>query len=96
MPLRIIIENDAKLALKNICLYVGLSSQLQAKSLKRNVLNSLRELAKNPEKYPLDKFQRQNDGLVRAFELHHLRITYSISKTNITVLRIRHTKMNPY
>jgi plasmid stabilization system protein ParE len=95
MHLKVIIEADAKFALKNICSYIELNSQLRARSLKKNVLNSIRELTKNPEKYPPDKFQKNNDGSVRAFEIHRLRITYSVSKVQITILRIRHTKRNP-
>jgi plasmid stabilization system protein ParE len=95
MRLKVIMEDEAKFALRNICSYIELNSQLQANSLKKNVLNSIRELVKNPQKYPPDKFKKQNDGSVRAYELHHLRITYSVSKTHITILRIRHTKRNP-
>jgi plasmid stabilization system protein ParE len=96
MRLKVIIEEEAKNALKNICAFIEINSQLQAKSLRKNVLNSIKELAKNPQKYPPDKFQKQNDGSVRAFELFRLRITYSVSKTHITILRIRHTKRNPF
>ncbi len=96
MRLKVIIEEEAKNALKNICAFIQLNSQLQSKTLKRNVLNSIKELPKNPLKYPPDKFQKENDDSIRAFELFHLRITYSVSKTHITILRIRHTKRNPF
>jgi len=50
---------------------------------------------KNPEKHNLDKFKVNNDGHFRAFEKHKIRVTYFISKNEIRIVRVRHTKMNP-
>jgi plasmid stabilization system protein ParE len=95
MDLKVTIEAEAKSALKSIYSYIKLSSEHRAKTLRRNVLNSIGELAKHPLKFPPDKFKIQNDGSIRAYEIYQLRITYSVSETQITILRIRHTKRNP-
>ena len=52
-------------------------------------------LIKNPEKFNLDKFKVKNNGNYRAFEKHKIRVTYFISKNEIRIVRVRHTKMNP-
>ncbi len=52
-------------------------------------------LANHPEKYPLDRFKKNNDGSFRAFEIHHYRISYRILKSQIIIVRLRHTSMSP-
>ena len=42
-----------------------------------------------------DKYKLNNNGLYRAFELHHLRITYYITPDKIRILRVRHTSREP-
>ena len=41
-----------------------------AESVERAILSSLEALKSNPEKYPPDKFKRNNAGNYRAFETH--------------------------
>lgn len=53
------------------------------------------ELTGNPEKYPLDKLKKDNDGTWRAFEKHHYRISYRIIKDQIRIVRMRHTSKSP-
>ncbi|MDQ2864181.1 MAG: type II toxin-antitoxin system RelE/ParE family toxin, partial [Bacteroidota bacterium] len=52
-------------------------------------------LVNHPEKYPLDRFKKNNDGSFRAFEIHHYRISYRILKSQIIIVRLRHTSMSP-
>jgi plasmid stabilization system protein ParE len=53
------------------------------------------DLLENPEKYPLDKFKKNNDGTWRAFEKHHYRVSYHILKNQIRIVRMRHTSKSP-
>ena len=53
------------------------------------------ELIKNPEKYPLDKYEKSNAGNFRAFELYHIRIAYFLGVHEIRIVRIRSTHQEP-
>lgn len=75
--------------------YIRKDSFENAEKVKNSILNSLSGLLENPEKYPPDKYRVGNDGSYRAFEMYKFRITYHISSTEIRVLRIRNTRMNP-
>lgn len=48
-----------------------------------------------PQKYNPDKYKTKNDGSFRAFEMYHYRISYRYKGSEIRIVRIRHTKMNP-
>jgi mRNA-degrading endonuclease RelE of RelBE toxin-antitoxin system len=48
-----------------------------------------------PEKHPSDKYHKNNKGSYRAYEIYHYRIAYKITKTEIIITRVRHTKMEP-
>jgi plasmid stabilization system protein ParE len=52
-------------------------------------------LIKNPEKHPPDKYRTDKDKAFRAYELYKYRITYHVTEEQISVIRIRHSKMNP-
>lgn len=64
---------------------------LYAEQLESDVLSRIKTLPQNPTKYPQDKYRRQNDGYYRAFEVDHYRVSYRFSKTEIRIVRIRHT-----
>lgn len=66
-----------------------------AEKVKAKILTSIKELAMNPERHPLDKYRLNNNGSYRAYEIYKYRITYQVSAEVIHILRIRHTKMNP-
>ena len=53
------------------------------------------ELPANPEKYPPDKFKRNNQGDHRAFERYSYRISYRYKSGEIRILRLRHVKQEP-
>ena len=75
--------------------YIRQNSPQNAEKVKKDILNSTRELLSNPEKHPPDKYRINNDGTFRAYELHRFRISYKISKGEIIIVRVRHTKMKP-
>ena len=59
------------------------------------MLQKISDLKKHPDKYPLDKFKKNNPGIFRAFELYHYRISYAVTDKEIVITRVRHTSMEP-
>ena len=91
----IVIDNLAKIQLRKAYEFIRLDSPKNAEKVKAKILGSIKELADRPEKYPPDKYRLNNDGSFRAFEIYKYRISYHVSPQQITVTRIRHTKMKP-
>jgi plasmid stabilization system protein ParE len=75
--------------------YILLDSYQNAEKVKKDILNSTRQLAANPEIHPSDKYRKNNDGSFRAYELHHYRIAYRITEKVIIIVRVRHTALEP-
>jgi plasmid stabilization system protein ParE len=92
---KVVIANDAKAQLRQAYNYICNDSARNAEKVKDQILSSIKGLAINPEKHPPDQYKVDNDGSFRAYELFRYRISYHISDVQITVIRIRHTKMNP-
>ena len=92
---KLIIDNVAKAQLRQAYQYINKDSVQNAEKVKIKILASLKVLIKDPERHPPDKYKLNNDGTFRAYELYKYRITYHISDEQITVIRIRRTKMNP-
>lgn len=93
--LRLIIDNDAKHSLLEAYRYIKKDSPQNAEKVRGKILNSIKELLESPERHGPDKYRVDNDGSFRAFEIYKYRITYHVSSSEIRIIRIRHTKMNP-
>lgn len=87
--------DSAKSELKKAFDYIALDSLQNAHIFRDTLIDLTIDLAENPEKYPLDKFKKHNDGTWRAFEKHHYRISYRILKDQVRVVRMRHTSKSP-
>ncbi len=94
-PLTVVWDNEAKAQLRKAYNYIKKDSLQNAEKVKKEISLMTKEIVKNPEFYPLDKYRHNNDGYFRAFELYHYRIAYHVGKEHITILRVRHTKMEP-
>ena len=92
---KIVIDNLAKIQLKEAYEFIKLDSPKSADKVKAKILASIKELADYPERYYPDKYRLANDGSYRAFEIYKYRISFHVSPTQITIVRIRHTKMEP-
>lgn len=92
---KLVIDNTAKKSLQEAYLYIKKDSLQNAEKVKSEILASIRELLKNPERHAPDKYRLNNDGSYRAYEIYKYRVSYHISPSEIRVIRIRHTKMNP-
>lgn len=93
--LKIIIANEAKKQLREAFSYISKDSEQNAVKVNVAILNSIKDLIFFPEKYPPDKYKLNNDGKFRAYELYKYRISYHISDEQITIIRVRHVRMNP-
>ncbi len=81
--------------LDGIYKYISNDSLQNAEKIISAILSSSQRLAKSPETHPPDIYKLNNDGKFRAYELYHYRISYYVNEKEITIIRIRHTKMNP-
>jgi len=88
-------SNSAKAELRRAFEYIALDSLQNAQMVRDTLIDLTIDLPENPEKHPLDKFKKDNDGTWRAFEKHHYRISYRIAKNQIRVVRMRHTSKSP-
>jgi plasmid stabilization system protein ParE len=66
-----------------------------ALKVRKSIVNATIELVNHPNKNAADKFKMDNDGSFRAFELFRYRIAYQVTETEIIILRVRHTSMEP-
>jgi plasmid stabilization system protein ParE len=93
---RLIVWNSAALVfLENALERIAAKSPKQAERVEEAVLGKLQEIVRHPERYPPDKYKKNNPGNFRAFEIHNFRISYRHNEQQIRVLRIRHTKQKP-
>jgi len=91
----VIWSNSAKVQLKKAYEYIALDSVQNAQTVRDVLIDMTIELAKHPEKYPLDQFKKDNDGTWRAFEKYHYRVSYRILKAEIRIVRLRHASKSP-
>jgi plasmid stabilization system protein ParE len=55
-------SNSAKAELRKAFEYIAVDSVLNAEMVRETLIDMTIELAKDSEKYPLDKFKTDNDG----------------------------------
>ncbi|HEY5462288.1 MAG TPA: type II toxin-antitoxin system RelE/ParE family toxin [Hanamia sp.] len=92
---KIIIDDEAKKALKDAYMYIKKDSLKNAEKVRIGILKSIEDLIKNPFRYPFDKYRQDKDISYRAYEIFKYRITYHVAESEIRIIRIRHSKMNP-
>ena len=91
----VIWSKAAKMQLQKAFDFISTDSPQNAKKIVTKIIDITITLSKNPERYPTDKYKKDNSGNYRAFEIYHYRISYSIAKENIYIVRLRHTSMSP-
>ena len=75
--------------------YILQDSYQNAEKIKSDILVSTRKLSTHPEMFAPDKYRKNNDGSFRAYEIHRYRIAYRVTENEITIVRVRHTSMEP-
>jgi plasmid stabilization system protein ParE len=88
-------SDPARRELKRFISYIKSDSPQNAENVKRDILEKVRSLTKNPERFTPDQFKIENDGSVRYFELYSMRISFEISDGFIDIIRCRHTSRKP-
>ena len=81
--------------LEKIYLHIENDSPQNAESVVLTILNKLDDIVGNEEKYPIDKYRKNNKGDFRAFEFFRIRISYQILQDEILIVRIRSTSQKP-
>jgi plasmid stabilization system protein ParE len=88
-------SKEAKAELHKAYLYILLDSLQNAEMVRDDIIDATIDLPKYPEKHPLDKYKKDNDGTWRAFEKYHYRISYRVMPNEIRIVRMRHTSKSP-
>ncbi len=70
-------------------------SYKNAEMVKEGISKIVDGLPDNPEKYPPDKYKKNNTGNYRAFEKYSFRVAYVYTEKEIRILRVRHVKQEP-
>jgi plasmid stabilization system protein ParE len=70
-------------------------SPANADKVGEGILKITHALSDKPEKYPPEKFKKDNLGNYRVFEKYSYRVSYKIPVKRIKILRIRHVKQEP-
>ena len=81
--------------LNNAINFIKQNSYQNALKVQKDILDIIGTLELYPEKFPLDKYKINNDGSYRAFEKHRYRVAYRVLETEIKIITIRHTSMEP-
>jgi len=63
--------------------------------LEESIISRIDNLVDNYTTYPADKYKKDNDGTYRAFEVYEYRVSYRVKKSQIKIIRIRHTSRKP-
>jgi plasmid stabilization system protein ParE len=95
VKLKVIWSKKGSLQLKESLKDLREKAPKAALKIKNEILKSTRELSENPEIYSPDRFRKDNDGTIRAFEKYSYRVAYQVEKTQIVILRVRHTSREP-
>jgi plasmid stabilization system protein ParE len=75
--------------------YIKEDSFINAEKVKEGITKIVDNLLNHPEKHPIDKFKKNNQGNYRAFEKYSYRVAYKITENEIIILRFRHVKQEP-
>lgn len=63
--------------------------------LKKKILFKIAELSDDKVVHRKDPYKKNNDGKYLFFEVLKYRIVYYLEETEVFIIRIRHTKMDP-
>jgi plasmid stabilization system protein ParE len=88
-------DKPAYTTFEKIFEYIQQDSAVNADKIRDGILKITDSLPDHLEKYPSDKFKKENPGNYRAFEIYSYRVAYKHTETEIRILRVRHVKQEP-
>lgn len=91
----IVWDLEAREYFKTAIQYIKKESPQGAKTVRLEILKTVKSIATTPYIFETDRFRKDNDGSFRAFTAFHFRITYWINGNIIQVIRMRHTSQEP-
>jgi plasmid stabilization system protein ParE len=91
----IVWNNKALASFKKAYEHIKEDSYINAEKVKEGITKIVDSLPDHPEKHPLDKYKKNNQGNYRAFEKYSYRVAYKITENEIIILRLRHVKQEP-
>lgn len=91
----IIWDTPAKISFQKQIKRIAEDSIQNAENVRSMILSMIESIPENPEKFPIDRFKVNNNGMFRAFEKFSLRVAYLIAVDHIRILRVRHIKQEP-
>jgi len=95
MVRKIVWDKKAILQMEEIYKYLKERSLQSANKVRKSIKETVKELPKHPEIFPLDRFKKDDNNEHRAFEKYSYRITYRVKEKEIRILRVRHTSRIP-
>lgn len=75
--------------------FIKKDSLQSADKVRTVILDMTDDLKNNPEIHPLDKYRKNNNGDIRAFEKYNLRVSYQVTEREIRIIRLRHSSRDP-
>jgi len=91
----VIWNNQATIYFKRAYTRIKEESYVNAEKVRTGIAKIVDGLPGHPEKYPPDKFKKNNPGNYRAIEKYSYRIAYKHDVNEIRILRMRHVKQEP-
>ena len=91
----IVWNNRASAYFKKAYEQIKEESYVNAEKVIEGISRIVDSLPDHPEKYPPDKFKKDNPGNYRAFEKYSYRVAYTYTEKEKRILRIRHVKQEP-
>jgi plasmid stabilization system protein ParE len=88
-------STDALSHFAEILDYLHSESPLAALTVGKAILDTVEKLPIHPLAHPPDRFRKIKSTDFRAFSVFSYRISYYVDKTEIIILRIRHTSREP-
>ena len=82
-------------AFKAAITYIRKKSLQNSEKVKEEILGKIDESASCPEIHPPDKWNSNKLLEIRAFELHHFRVSYQVKEAELIIVRFRHTSQQP-
>lgn len=92
---KVIWSKKAQESLKYHFDYIKTDSIAAAHKVRKEIINSSKELVDFPEKFQIDEYYPNNSGNIRRYYKWSYRIVYEINERTIDILNVLHTSQEP-